>query len=310
MATSVKTSPSDLTTRKPVSEQASADVRGVAGLGAAAFLIKTIGETADKVVTVLNAAEKSLKACLADLLPLSGEDHVAYRDTLRFEVAKLNKMAEDAKISMTDYRAADKRVNYLYVTLSEWGRLSSAIQSGYLSNDPAYKDKPWGEIKRGASDWLKTKAAEIKQAELSEQAKKIAEDLKRTDLKAADRKVAEASLALVNAQIEAGPVNVPSGKGGRNRVTKSLIDEMKALVSGRPIGDIEAAFVWLGTYIVEQYKPAARVVNTELKRVEAATKGQGVPAEVKLNEQEHAANDHHEKAVAKSGKRGSKSSKK
>jgi hypothetical protein len=306
MATSVKTSPSDLSTRKPVSEQASADVKGTAGSAAATVLIKAVETQAGLVADVLNKAEKSLKGCLKDLFKLSADDHVAYRATIGTEVERLNKEAEKAKLTLTQYRAADKRINYAYVTLSEWKRLSNAIQAGYKPDT----DKPWGEIKSGATDWINTRQAEAKQAELNEQAKKLAADLAKPDLDSKQRKVAEAGLALVNAQIEAGPVNVPSGKGGRKAVVKSLIDEMKALVDGRPIGDVEAAFVWLGTYIVEQYKPAARVVNTELKRVEAATKGQGVPAEVKLNEQEHAANDKHERAVAKTGKRGSKGSKK
>jgi hypothetical protein len=303
----VKTSPSDLTTRKPVSETASADVKGTAGSAAAAVLIKAVDDVAKAVAIALNRGEASLKGHLKDLFKLSADDHVAYRASLQTHVDGLNKEAEKAKLTLTQYRQADKRINYVYVTLSEWKRLSNAIQNGYKPDT----DKPWGEIKQGATDWNNTKQAEAEQAKLSEQAKKLAADLAKPDLDSKQRKVAEAGLALVNAQIEAGPVNVPSGKGGRKpAAAKSLIDEIGALIEGRPIGDVEAAFVWLGTWLVEKYKPAARIVNTELKKVEAASKTQGVPAEVKLNEQEHAANDKHERAVAKTGKRGSKGSKK
>jgi hypothetical protein len=302
MAASVKTrktSPSDLTSRAPVSQQESANVTGTLGAAAAETLYKAIETQAKAVVQVLVKAETSLKGHLGDILRLSDEDHVAYRAALEKHVNEIGVAAKNAGLDVTKYRQSDKTVNYIYVSLSEWKRLYLAVQAGFLANDPAWKDMPWGEIKKGASDYLKASAAKAEQARLREQAVKITADLADPKMPALARKKAEASLAMVNVQMEEAAVQVNPAKKSEAK-PKSLIELIEGLVKGRPIAEVETAFAWLGSYIVGVYKPGERVVNTA-KQAVAAAKAEadktGAPAPT-INADKPASNDTQERAAA------------
>jgi hypothetical protein len=157
---------------------------------------------------------------------------------------------------------------------------------------------PWGEIKKGASDYLKASAAKAEQARLHEQAQKIAADLADPKLPELARKKAEAALAMVNVQMEEAAVQVPAGKKTESK-PKTLIQLIQGLVEGRPIQDVEAAFTWLGSYIIDKTK-SDRLVNTgkqAVAKAKAEADKTGAPAPT-VNGDKPASNDDQERAAA------------
>lgn len=246
-------SASNVLERTPVAQQASANVSGAYGAGIAVVFIRETEAYAKKVADVEVKGERTMKDRLRDLIPLSLDDHIGFRNGLQQRVDAIGKEADDFKLSVSDYRKSNKVANVVYVTLSMWKKLSSAIAAGWK---PDF-DKPWSEISQSATAANDAQAARQAQAKVAEEIAKVEADVKLAP------EVKAAKVTILKAQMAETPVR---NKGGRPPVVKTLIDKLAELVKDQPLQEVEAAFVWFSAYLSDLSKSSARLVNTEMKK--------------------------------------------
>jgi hypothetical protein len=294
---------SDLQSRAPVSGKASADGSGHNGAALAVVFIKMAEEQGDAVAKVTNANAKSNKDKLRDLFKLTADDHIAFRLELEKRRLEIEKGAEKAGISIAAYREADPKEDYVYVQISTWRMLSTAMQNTFKPD----MDLPWLQILSSARDHNNKVKAQEEQKKLHAELVKVQADTKMP------KELKEATVLVLNqkmadAAIKANPRARTSTTTGTTTPTptaapKSLIALVEPLIKDRPVSEVEELFVWLGQFISTKTKSGARLVNETMKKhgenvgvpAPAAPPAATPPAVAPTRE---AANDHKEPRAA------------